>query len=53
MKKPIIVCIDDEPLVLSSLKRELKAATVESQLGQTTFSVFLPIEPSKLDTSVD
>jgi adenylate cyclase len=26
MKKPIIICIDDEPTVLSSLKRELKAA---------------------------
>jgi adenylate cyclase len=26
MKKPIVICIDDEPTVLSSLRRELKAA---------------------------
>jgi class 3 adenylate cyclase len=26
MKKPVIVCIDDEPMILSSLKRQLKAA---------------------------
>lgn len=26
MKKPVIICIDDEPTVLSSLKRELKSA---------------------------
>jgi signal transduction histidine kinase/FixJ family two-component response regulator len=38
MKKPIIVCIDDEPTVLSSLKRELKtvlgdAVEIETALG--------------------
>ena len=38
MKKPIVICIDDEPMILDSLKRQLRSALGRNYLIETSES---------------